>query len=451
MNTILLTSEKTVIGTVLYSPEALQRIGASLKVEDFFLPEHQELWKVISNLRSTRQDVNVLSVANAISRTKPDYDPSYLDELVSYYHVDPESALTLANQITEEAGRRTMGREIELISSELKGDSSFTSLMSRLQGLTTKLAAKAFTATELFGESLRKNFTHMLDTVKSNYNFIGIPMVDRMIYDFNPGEMIIVAARPGVGKTASLLQSVRVQIEEGKTVGFIALEMPESKLLQRLVSAKSGISGSEIARMSSIEFLENEQLEDALVFYTQNEQLIIDTGAPYDIDTIERVMRKMKYVHNVDVIYVDYIQLIGGSKGEKNENRQQQISSISRRLKNLSAELEIRLVVAAQLNRQAVQRGTGPLLSDLRDSGALEQDASVIIFLYPYFSNTLTDEQQEEALQRSEVLNVKFEIAKQRNGPVWTFDLQFVKAIGMFRTKDEGMATDFSNSEITKF
>jgi replicative DNA helicase len=448
LNSTLIITEKTILGTVLYDPEALQRIGGTIKPEDFFVREHQEIWKVISLLREQLKDVNVLSVMNVLSRSRPDIDPSFLDELVSQYHVDVDSALTFSTQLVEESGRRLLGRELDLISGDLKKDKSFAELMSSLNGLTNKLASKSFASTELFGSSLKTRFENMLDTVKSDYSFIGIPEIDKKIFDFNPGELVIVAARPGVGKTASMLQSVRVQIEAGRTVGFIALEMPEAKLLQRLISAKAGVNGNEIARMSSEQFNENTELVDALEFYVQNEQLIIDRGAPYDIETIERIIRKMKYVHNVDVVYVDYIQLIEGSRFEKKQDRQQQVSMISRRLKNLATELELRMVVAAQLNRQAASTGnSGPILSHLRDSGALEQDASIIIFLYAYFPENLSESQQEEMLQKSDILNVKFEIAKQRNGPVWTFDLQFVKAIGVFRTKEEGVVTDFQNRE----
>lgn len=433
MNLATKQTEQTVIGTVMYNPEALHRIGSSVKSSDFYFPEHQELWDVIMFLKVQKLDVNILSVLNVLVKKKPDYNEEYLSDLVNQYHVDVDSALTLSNQIVENAGLRNLKMEIEILTKEINsGEKTFSELISRMSNITSELSAKAFTSSELYGEALSTRFMEMLAAEKSEHKLIGIKSIDDVVVDFSPGEIILVAARPGIGKTAALLQSARTQLEMGRTVGFISLEMPEEKLLQRLVAARSGVAGDKIGKMKPEEFIMNDDLVEALQFYTQNEQLIIDTGAPYDIDTIERVIRKMKYVHNVDVVYVDYIQLIEAPSYEKSANRQQQVSTISRRLKNLFSELKISPVVAAQLSRASVDRPGGPLLSDLRDSGALEQDASIIIFLYAYLPDNLSAEQKELALQ-APMLNIKWEIAKQRNGPLQTFGVQFVKNLGVLR------------------
>lgn len=446
MNNMLIDQERSVLGTVMISPEALQRIGSTLKAEDFFLKEHQDIYKVIENLKAARKDVNVMSVGAVLERGKSDVSREFLDDLTSYY-VDAEAATTFSSQITEAAGVRFFGRAIEVITKDISsGAMELPEVVSSLNKLTTQLASKSFAPTEKYGEFLEQSFMRLFNIQKSAGRLIGIPEIDNKIYSFNPGEIVVIAARPGMGKTAWMLQSARVQIEDGKTVGFITLEMPEEQLLQRLVASTSGTPGDVLLKMSEEEFFSTPELVSALKFYIQNEQLIVDTGAPNDIDTIERVIRKMKYVHGVDVIYIDYLQLIEPSPFDKRTgNRNNELSTISRRLKILAMELQIQLMTGSQLTRESDRRGSGPMLRDLRDSGAIEQDASLVMFLYSIIPETISEEQRDQYVNSASELTIKVEIGKQRNGPLWVFDAIFVKPIGKFISTKDSMINQIDN------
>ena len=443
INSSLIETEKSVLGTLLVDTEAMQRIGSSLRSEDFFLLEHQTVYKTIEILRVQQLDVNILSVLNVLERnTSTQIDMQYLSDLTNHM-VDTNAVMTFATQVVQASGTRFLTREIEVMSKELsEGSGSLTEFVTKMSATVSKVASKTFSPTEKYGDSLRDDFMTIFSEAKSELVLTGIPEIDEAIVDFSPGEIIVIAARPGVGKSAIMLQSVRHQIAKGKTVGFISLEMSEKKLMMRLVSSLTGKNSKDLLKMSEEEFLSDQNNVDAVNYLTQNEQLVIDRGLPDDVDNIERIMRKMKYVHNVDVIYLDYLQLVTGSKFDKSSNRQEEVSRISRRLKGLSGELNLPIVEAAQLNRDSVRRAGGaPMISDLRESGSIEQDASIIIFLYADLSDTLSDEQKDDYIKNAPVLNIKIEIAKQRNGEVGVYEATFHKTVGKFVGRNEGNLT----------
>ena len=264
-------------------------------------------------------------------------------------------------------------------------------------------------------------------------DFTGISMLDAQLFDINPGELIVIAARPGVGKTALMLQAARIMMRSGKRVGFISREMRPNKLMQRLTSAYSGIDMSAMKGDNIPEILENERMQEAMKFYSEEGRFVVDTAEPGDIDTIERAMRKMVSIHKVDIVFIDYLQLVEGSSKKRSENRQQEISYISRRLKIMADVLSIPVVAASQLSREATKTvGQRPMLSHLRESGAIEQDASLVIFIYPIFSDNMSEEQKELALKEKDEFMVMIEIGKQRNGPLDRVQVLFKKSIGVF-------------------
>lgn len=250
----------------------------------------------------------------------------------------------------------------------------------------------------------------------------GYPSLDKMISGFNPSDLIIIAARPSMGKTAFALNTAFNAANAGKSILIFSLEMSSSQILQRLLSIKSGIGIQKIKNG----FLKDDdwkKLGNASNFLGNFHINIADIP---NITVIEMraTARRMKAAGKLDMIIVDYLQLIKGSN-LRIENRQQEISEISRSLKGLARELDVPVIALSQLSRAVEQRADRrPMLSDLRDSGAIEQDADIVAFLYRdgYYN------------EKNDITNGDTEIiiGKQRNGPVGTVKLKFIPELAKF-------------------
>lgn len=443
-------AEKSIVGTVLYQPDIYSNFVGVLYPEDFYDPQTRKIFLAQQSLYDKGLDINVISVINELQSQKiTDVSDSYIRELMDSYRVDEEAVMSFANQISEFAGIRLTIAELGNISGVLHSNNEAVELpeiINKLERLTERLGGKAYKANEYFGEALTEDFFAALDLNEAGAPFLAIPQIDELLVDVNPGELIVFGARPGVGKTAAMLQVARVMMEQGKRVGFVTREMRPNKLLSRLIAAKSGVSGTEIAKMKAVDAMNDPRIVAAAEYYAQDNKIIIDAADPGDIDSVVKSIRKMVRVHKCDVVFIDYLQLITGNSRRKNDNRQQEVADISRTLKILSNNLSIPIITASQLSREAVKSvSQRPTLAHLRESGAIEQDASIVIFLYPIFADTLTEEQREAALKEAEVIAVMIEIAKQRNGPVDRHACMFKRSVGVFA--NQGFVNDTTYSE----
>jgi len=241
--------------------------------------------------------------------------------------------------------------------------------------------------------------------------------------------------------TAFMLQSALNNAFRGNRVGFLSMEMERPKLLNRLVSHEATISGTKIVRMSPEEFMSDSKLVSTLERITNLPIFIDDTG-PWTSETVPQKIRKMFYEYQCNLIYVDYIGLIAGAGTLAAAPKNQQISAISAQLKGLASELSIPILAASQLNRDVEKRADNrPFLADLRDSGSLEQDASIVAFLYPNVGKEVNPDENPKLFESITELPVTLEIAKQRNGPINSYELVFYKKYGRFRSRDEVNAT----------
>lgn len=272
---------------------------------------------------------------------------------------------------------------------------------------------------ELLGEEYQR-----LEEIYRNANLYsgitsGYPSLDKMISGFNPSDLIIIAARPSMGKTAFALNTAFNAANAGKSILIFSLEMSSSQILQRLLSIKSGIGIQKIKNG----FLKDDdwkKLGNASNFLGNFHINIADIT----VIEMRATARRMKAAGKLDMIIVDYLQLIKGSN-LRIENRQQEISEISRSLKGLARELDVPVIALSQLSRAVEQRADRrPMLSDLRDSGAIEQDADIVAFLYRdgYYN------------EKNDITNGDTEIiiGKQRNGPVGTVKLKFIPELAKF-------------------
>jgi replicative DNA helicase len=271
---------------------------------------------------------------------------------------------------------------------------------------------------------LKKTFQHLSD-IKSNSGGLtgissGFGVLDQMTSGFQKGDMVVLAGRPSMGKTVIGLNAAAHAAANGLTVGFFSLEMSAEQLTLRLLTSESTIAHQAIrnATISSDEWVELTNAAGRLA----ESKLFIDDTAGLDIMALRAKARKLKAQHGVDMIVIDYLQLL--HSGKKHENRHQEVSEISRALKALAKELEIPILALSQLSRGVDSRmDKRPMLSDLRESGAIEQDADLIMFIY----RDIVYNPDTENPASAELI-----VGKQRNGPTGIVNLHFLKEIMKF-------------------
>ena len=259
----------------------------------------------------------------------------------------------------------------------------------------------------------------------------GFGEIDRLTSGWQPSDLIIVAARPGMGKTAFTLSMARnITVENNIPVAFFSLEMSAIQLITRLISSETGLN-SEKLRTGKLEKFEWELL-NVKVTNLENAPLYIDDTPSLSIFELRAKARRLSSQYGIKLIVVDYLQLMTLGSSQKSGNREQEISTISRNLKALAKELDIPIIALSQLSRAVELRGgtKRPILSDLRESGAIEQDADIVSFLYRpeyYKIDEWDDEERSPALGQAE-----FIVAKHRNGGLSSIKLKFINSLGKF-------------------
>ena len=270
----------------------------------------------------------------------------------------------------------------------------------------------------------------------------GFSNLDRITYGWQPTDLIILAARPSVGKTAfalNLARNAALNPVKPVGVGFFSLEMSASQLVQRILSAESEIMLEKISR-GKLEDYEYQQLHTKGIKRLETAPLYIDDTAALNIFEFRAKARRLVNKHNVGLIIIDYLQLMSGSN-ERGGNREQEISSISRNLKALAKELNVPIIALSQLNRAVETRKESkiPVLADLRESGAIEQDADMVMFIYrPDYYEVNTNEQGEDTRGLTEI-----KIAKHRNGSLDTIQLRANLSIQKFEIWDGDNSNGF--------
>ncbi|MCW3117829.1 MAG: primary replicative helicase, partial [Chitinophagaceae bacterium] len=266
----------------------------------------------------------------------------------------------------------------------------------------------------------------------------GFPSLDRVTYGWQNTDLIILAARPAVGKTAfalNLARNAALNASKPTPVAFFSLEMSAGQLVQRILSAESEIWLEKISR-GKMEEHEMKQLYAKGIQRLAQAPIFIDDTPALNIFELRAKCRRLKNKHNIGMVIIDYLQLMSGTGDNKNGNREQEISNISRNLKGLSKELNIPIIALSQLSRAVETRKEGnkmPQLSDLRESGAIEQDADMVMFLYrPEYYDITANEMGESNRGETHV-----RIAKHRNGSLETIKLKALLHIQKF-VEDEG-------------
>lgn len=442
--------EEAVLGAVMLEKSAFDTIVEILKPECFYVEAHQRIFSAMQGLANKSQPIDILTVAEEL-RFREElemiggayYVTKLTNSVVSAANIEAHSRIIL---------QKFIQRELIRISGEIIGDAyeDSTDVFDLLDVAESKLF-------EITNNNLRKNFetidSVLVNTIKriedlrhKNEDVTGVPSgfpsLDRVTYGWQNTDLIILAARPAVGKTAFALNLARNAVmHPGKqtAVALFSLEMSAGQLVQRILSAESEIWLEKISR-GKMEEHEMKQLYARGVQRLAQAPLFIDDTPALNIFELRAKCRRLKNKHNIGLIIIDYLQLMSGTGENRNSNREQEISNISRNLKALAKELSVPIIALSQLSRAVETRGAGkdgnkmPQLSDLRESGAIEQDADMVMFLYrPEYYDITTNELGENNRGETHV-----RIAKHRNGSLETIKLRALLHIQKFTEDDAG-------------
>ncbi|MBW8050435.1 MAG: replicative DNA helicase [Cytophagales bacterium] len=434
-----LEAEEAVLGAILLEKHALTEIVDILKPESFYKEAHQKIYQAILALFEKSEPVDLITITNQLredGELESVGGPFYLTGLTTRVNaaanIEKHSRIVIQNAIK---------RELITIASEVLRDAYEDTI--DVFDLLDKTEQNLFEVSE---NNIRKNYASLnikiieaLEELEAKKDLkdglTGVPSgfteLDRITSGWQKSDLIIIAARPGMGKTAFALTAMRnASIDSHFPVAFFSLEMSSIQLVNRLMSAEAELEGEKIrqGRLKDFEWL---QLHEKIKPLTQAPIYVDDTPA-LSIMELRGKCRRLKIKHDIKLIIVDYLQFMVGDTNKKygSGNREQEIASISRALKNLAKELNVPVIALSQLSRAVEHRGGDkkPLLADLRESGSLEQDADLVIFLYrPELYGLTEDNEGNSTSGLAEVL-----VAKHRNGQTGEIKLQFIKKFTKF-------------------
>jgi replicative DNA helicase len=410
-------AEISVLGALLLDKNAIVNIAEFLHAEHFYDNRHASIFEAMVELYEGREPIDVLTVADRLRRKKRLKEiggSTYLAELVN--QVPTAAHVEHYGKIVRDAAtkRSLMQAAAKLVELCLDDGMQTADLLDRAESevfsLTQKTIDKAFTPVRA---TLTESFDRLDELHKTQGGHRGVatgvfPTLDNATAGFQKSNLIILAARPGVGKTAFALNCAQsIAIKQGKSVGMFSLEMSKEELVDRLLVNQADVDAWRLktGKLTSDDW---DRLSDAMGVLA-DAPIYIDDTPGLSILEMRTKARRLQVEHGLDLLIVDYLQL---AQGRTKDNRVTEVGEISQGLKNLARELKIPVIALAQLSRSVEQRGTKkPQLSDLRESGSIEQDADIVMFLWR------EDDEDLETMQ--------LDIAKHRNGGLHSIPLYF--------------------------
>ena len=433
--------EESVLGALMLEKEALTNIIDILKPENFYKDAHKEIYQAIIDLFNNSQPIDLLTVTNQLKKN------GTLDIIGGSYYVTKLTTRVNSASNIEFHSRiileQSIKRELINISSKVQKDAYEDTI--DVFDLLDQTEQSLFDVSE---SHIRKNYKKVqnlmkeaideLETKKEKKDGItGVPSgfidLDTITSGWQPSDLVIIAGRPSMGKTAFVLSLMRnASIDHNLSMGIFSLEMSSLQLVNRLISSEAELDSDKI-RKGNLKDYEWQQLlhkTDLL----QKAPIFIDDTPALSILELRAKARRLKSQHDIQCIIVDYLQLMTSEYGKTSGNREQEIASISRSLKAVAKELNIPVIALSQLSRAVETRGGDkrPVLSDLRESGSIEQDADMVMFIYRAEKYDITeDEDGESTIGVAELL-----LRKNRNGPTGKVKLKFVERFAKFVDKN---------------
>ena len=425
-------AEKAVLGSMLKNQDARADVIALLRAEDFYLKEHQEIYKTMLDMDQRGTGVDITTVYSALKQRKTadmvggmTYLSKLLDEAIVV-----SNAKYYAETVDDKSKMRQLINEADSIrdaaySGELPPEDVLDNAEQRILNIANKAQKSQYVP---IGDVLIENLTELRTLEQQGGAIKGIETgfreVDKILGGFQKTDLIILAARPGVGKTAWALNVAENAASNGYKVMVFSLEMANTQLGQRLLSMKARVPLENI-RKGDVSSDDWEALSMAQEELHSTDMVIDETSVITPVEMKNKIRRFKQEKGSIDLVIIDYLQLMSMG-GYRIEQREKEIAAITRSIKIMAKELDCAVILLSQLSRGPEQRGGDhmPKLSDLRDSGAIEQDADVVIFLKrdDYYNN---DEDKAEVSENA-ALTCAVNIAKHRNGPVGIANLTWI-------------------------
>lgn len=429
-----LLAERAILGALLLNDEHVSTVAEILVMDDFYVIAHQIIYQSIIDLFKESKRIDLVTLQDDLIKKQQLEKVGGIVYLIALQEDIP--SIGLLNQhakiVKEKAVLRSLISSASQIitncyeQNEDNIDTVLDAAEKTIFQISNKRSVQSFVQLNIW---LKKTFQYLSDTKSHSKGVTGTPSgykkLDELTSGFQEGDIIVLAARPSMGKTALALNIACNAALSGSTVGFFSLEMSAEQLTLRLLSSEAGIAHHRIrnATISSEEWMELTNIAARMA----EMKIFFDDTATLSIMELRTRARKLKIEHNVNLIIIDYLQLLHSTK--HHENRHQEVSEISRSLKALAKELKIPIIALSQLSRAVDSRmDKRPMLSDLRESGAIEQDADVIMFLY----RDVVYNADTEHPNIAELI-----IGKQRNGPTGTVNMNFVREFTRFEDLDE--------------
>jgi len=461
--------ERAILSTILFEPSTFEDIVGSLKPEDFYLPFHKVLFESMIELEREQKPIDEEFLKKELEKKKR-FDEEAFFELLS------TAPLSNISAYLEEIKDKSIKRELLKLTTEIKdvaveqdlpSEDVLDIVQKKLYEISLDATTKEFRDSPEMTKSTIEHILAMKE--KGNTGVIGVDTGFRelnfLTSGFTPGQLIIVAARPAMGKTAFTLNLAQKALDDDQGVAIFSLEMPAEELMIRMLSSKTSIplQNLKVGNMTDEEWTNLTRATDEMA----KKKFFVDDDGLININQLRSKLRKLKSQHpEIELAIIDYLQLMSGTGGK---DRHLEVSEISRGLKLLARELNMPIIALSQLNRGLESRNDKrPMLSDLRESGAIEQDADIILFVYRDDVYRMREEKEKEKKAKAEGKEYKsdfFEkpeedaeiiVGKNRNGPTGIANLVFQKAYTRFVNKGdvpveivyESAEADAKNSKI---
>ena len=422
-------AERSVLGAILLENTAINRAQEILAEDDFYRDPHRRIFKVMAALSERATAIDPVTVKEELVRSGdleavggPAYIASLLDGVPHSSNIEHYAKIVREKAVL----RRLIDAGGEIVKTAYEASRDVDEILDQSERLVFEIAQDQMRTGFLPMRTIADQSLKTIERLSEHRELVtglatGFPTLNEMTSGLQPSDLVVIAARPGMGKTSFALNIAQHAAREGKSIGVFSLEMSREQLFLRLLTGQARIDAH---RMRTGRLGREEWARLTAAFgELAGMPIFIDDTAGTGVLEMRAKSRRLKLEHGLDLLIVDYLQLMRG-RGRA-ENRNQEISEISRSLKELAKELRLPVIAISQLSRAPEQRGNDrrPQLSDLRESGAIEQDADVVMFIYREEVYKPTEENRG----RAQII-----IAKQRNGPIGNLDLAFIREYTKF-------------------
>ena len=425
-------AEQAVLGAIIINSRAINDVSSILLPGDFYREAHRIVFEAMLEMSYKGSPIDMLSLSEFLRDKNLFEKVGGVAFITHLSNISPSAATaTYYAKIVKDKAllRNLINAASDIADSAFAGSDDIVNLLDNAERKVLAISASHDTGSAVPVKSLLKEAIGRIEMAyEAKGGLTGLPSgfddLDRLTSGLQPSDLILLAARPSMGKTALTLNlAANVALRKKKSVAFFSLEMSSIQLLMRLISSESGVDSKQIQRgdVSPDEWAAIMGACDNLY----NAPLYIDDNSNINVAELRSRARRIQSEHGLDLIIIDYLQLMQGRHTGSNDNRQQEVADISRSLKSLARELKVPVIALSQLSRSVENRQIKrPMLSDLRESGSLEQDADIVMFLY----------REDYYVKDTENQNItELIVAKHRNGPVDTVRLFFDKEITRFR------------------